>query len=322
MVRRLRAAHGGVQREALAGRARCRSSATACSSSGSSPASPAARSRFPRPTPRPPVRARSRARRRLPGRAGQKLPGKFDRKCAAARVWRAPFRARSPRGSLSRASLGPRAVATHTQIRLLSFQRRDDALPRPRLRLRRHARPRRAVSDRATIDALERLRAIGPAARAGHRPRAGRPADASSRASTLFDRDRGRERRAALPARRRARSGCSPSRRPRRSSPRCARAASRRCRSGAVDRRDLGAARDGRARGDPRPRARAAGDLQQGRGDGAAVRRQQGDRPARGARGAGPVAAQRRRHRRRRERPRVPRRCASARSRSPTRCPR
>ena len=51
-----------------------------------------------------------------------------------------------------------------------------------------------------------------------------------------------------------------------------------------LDRRDLGAARDGRARGDPRARPRAADHLQQGRGDGPAGRRQQGDRPCGGAR--------------------------------------
>ncbi len=47
----------------------------------------------------------------------------------------------------------------------------------------------------------------------------------------------------------------------------------------ARDRRDLGAVGEHRSRHHPRARPRAAGDLQQGRGDGAARRREQGDRP-------------------------------------------
>ena len=56
----------------------------------------------------------------------------------------------------------------------------------------------------------------------------------------------------------------------------------------------------------PRPRPRTPGHLQQGRGDDAAQRREQGHRPGRGAGGTRPVAAQRRRRRRRRERSRFP----------------
>ncbi len=68
---------------------------------------------------------------------------------------------------------------------------------------------------------------------------------------------------------------------------------------------DVGAAREDRARGDPRPRARAAGDLQQGRRDDPAVRRQQGQRPAGGALQHVPLAPQRRRRRRRGKRSRA-----------------
>ena len=71
-----------------------------------------------------------------------------------------------------------------------------------------------------------------------------------------------------------------------------------------------------------RPRPRAARRLQQGRGHGAALGRQQGERAGGRPGRAGAVAAQRGRGRRRGERPRLPRRCASAAWRWPTPCPR
>ena len=72
------------------------------------------------------------------------------------------------------------------------------------------------------------------------------------------------------------------------------------------DRVVLGAQRGRSARRNPEARARASGDLQQGRGDGAPARRQQGQWPGRRARAVVAVAAQCGRHRRRRERSRVP----------------
>ena len=111
----------------------------------------------------------------------------------------------------------------------------------------------------------------------------------------------------------------SASRRPQRSSRRCA-AATCPGLGRPRHRRDLGAARDDRARGHPRPRPRAAGDLQQGRGDGAAGGRQQGDGPRRGARAS---SACRRTTSSASATPRTTTPSwpsASARSRSPTRC--
>ena len=116
----------------------------------------------------------------------------------------------------------------------------------------------------------------------------------------------GRERRAALPAGHARGDRRSPSLRRSRSSPRCARRGVAPLSVGRTivatwtphETTVLEAIRDAGAR--------AAGHLQQGRRHGAAVGRQQGDRPARGAPGARPVRAQRGRRRRRRERPRVP----------------
>ena len=178
-----------------------------------------------------------------------------------------------------------------------------DALPRPVLRLRRHDRPPR---DRVRQHRrrLAEGRRIRPAARPGHRTRARRPAARVSAPRPVRAR-RGGERRAALHARNARRKAAD------RSGARAVRAAAARTRRGAAvgrprHRRDLGAERDRRVPRHPRARPRAAGDLQQGRGDGAAVRRQQGQRARRGAAVDGTVAAQRRRRRRRRERPRLP----------------
>ena len=159
--------------------------------------------------------------------------------------------------------------------------------------------------DEPTLAALEAPARIGPQARARHRPRARRAADGLPAPRSVRPRRRG-ERRTALPARDAARSGCSTKRRRRLSSTSCIERGVGPISVGRVHRRDVGAAREDGAGNDPRLRARAAGHLQQGRGDGAARGRQQGDRAARRARRAESVAAQRRRRRRRGERSRLP----------------
>ena len=119
-----------------------------------------------------------------------------------------------------------------------------------------------------------------PQAGAGHRARAGRSARVFPQID-LFDRVVA-ENGALLYTPRRARSSAG---RAAACGVRAAAAAAAAC--AAVgrprDRRHLGAARDDRARAHPRAGAGAAGDLQQGRGDGAAVGREQGQRAGRRA---------------------------------------
>ena len=132
--------------------------------------------------------------------------------------------------------------------------------------------------DEPTLAALERLRGLGRKLLLV----TGRELDELLRhlpAPRPVRPGRRRERRAALPARRRARRSRWPSRRRRDFVDRLRERGVAPLSVGRVDRRHLGAARDRRARGHPRPRAGAAGDLQQGRRDGAA-RRASTRRPA------------------------------------------
>ena len=130
--------------------------------------------------------------------------------------------------------------------------------------------PTTAVVDAPTLSALERLRAIGPQARAGHRPRARRLLEVFPERRPVRPRG-GRERRRAL------RPATARSDAPGRAAARGVRRAS--CSERGVAPLSVGHVivatwephEDARARGDPRPGARAAGDLQQGRGDGAAL---------------------------------------------------
>ena len=132
--------------------------------------------------------------------------------------------------------------------------------------------------DEPTLAALEASARVGPQARARHRPRARRPADGLSRASICSTASSPRTARCSTGPRP-ARSGCWPKRRRTTFVDSAARARRR--------------AALGRPRASSRPgsrtrttvletirdlRARAAGHLQQGRGDGAARGRQQGDR--------------------------------------------
>ena len=179
-------------------------------------------------------------------------------------------------------------------IFIVAFGSTPILLSRPRSGLRRHARDRRSGRGddgrRAAAARGERSQA-----RPRQRPRARRAAYDLSRDRALRPGRRG-ERGAPLP------SGHAPARCARGSTAGGVRTRARTAGcapllGGPFDRRHGPSERGDRAGGDPRSRPRAARHLQQGRGDGAAVRGEQGERPQGGARGARTVGSQRGRDR-------------------------